>query len=270
MAGPHFRLLAVNVFLHSSTYFPCETFNLKALYLSLFVLPMGRSSTPDKGRSTNGAADPPSRSQSYYTLASHINDNTLLPPTQINTLSTAAGKKTVMGDATSTSSPLSSVLSSPVTSAKSQGPSLSLEADPVAPSSDEAAAAAAALQTTSPTAASITAPEMREDQASKQINKRKPEEHAAEDDERPKRRKVATTGIVETVQSAPVEAEALDEATVGVEATDEGSTSSADELAESKKSPSKPKPKAKAASKKKAAPSHRGPPACPECKRRKV
>lgn len=254
----------MNDFLYSNIYLLCEVFNFKVFCISVFVLPMGKLSTADKGRTTNNAAKLPGRSQSHYILASHINGNTPLSSTQINTISTAAGKKAVMGDA---SSPLSSALSSPFTSAKSQGPSLSLESDTTVPSNDEAAVAPII---TSPNAASIAAPGTREDQVARQDSKRMPEELATDNDERPKRRKIVTTDPVDAAQSAPVEAEDPDEATVGVEAADEGKTTSADEPAESKETPSKSKLKAKAASKKKAAPSRRGPPACPECKRRKV
>ncbi|KAF3034925.1 hypothetical protein E8E12_006581 [Didymella heteroderae] len=180
-----------------------------------------------------------------------------------------------MGDVTSTSSPLSSVSCSPVKSANSNGRSLPFDRIPATREHITSKAynddIAVALQHTSPTAPRITVPETDEDQAAKQSNKRDREEHAAEDDEGPKRKKTATIPDVKAAESALVEVEALYEDTVrdGDDAAVEDGTSCAEELA-APNIPAKPVKKAKAAPKKKAAPSRRGPPACAECRRRKV
>jgi hypothetical protein len=230
-----------------------------------------RVDTADKGRTTNGAADPVSRSRSHYTLASHIGAKSSLPSTGSSTPGTTATKDTIMGDATSTLSPLSFVPASPVTSAKSKGPSASLENAPAALDNNEVADAVEYMSSAS---AFIAIPETSEDQVAKQTNKRTLEELAAEDGEQLKRRKNATTADVKTAQSESAEVKAFNELDIqnGDGAAGKDETSSADELAEPNKPArkAKAKAKAKAAPKRKPAPSRRGSPACPECKRRKV
>lgn len=126
--------------------------------------------------------------------------------------------------------------------------------------------AVSALRHTSETASSS------ENQAAKPPNKRGLEQHAAEEEGQPKRGKFAADPNVKASGSATVETKVLEKsilATGDPAMVDEGA-SSPDEPVESKKPVKKLEPKSKPTPKKAAAASRRGPPACSECKRRKV
>lgn len=188
---------------------------------------------------------------------------------------TVANKHTAMDEATSTSSPLSPVLVSPLVSDESHESRLPLVTRLSTPehimSKPADSNVAVSAMETSPGAPSVTALKMIENRTDKRSNKRIREEHATEENAQPRSKKPATEADVKATHTAPTESEALDETTVdhsdGI-ATGNGA-SSADELAESKTSTKKSKPKRKTAPAKKAATSRRVP-ACATCKKRKV
>jgi hypothetical protein len=181
-----------------------------------------------------------------------------------------------MDDAASTLSLLSSVPSSPVTSVKindSQPLETKLSTlEQSVPKSADSKVATPSVETSSDPPV-VTAPEMSEDQSSKPPNKRAREEDGIGEGPRSKFKKPLREEDLMAVQVGPTETDAHNEVNVGIAGdvvvVDVG-VYSADELAESEESTRKPKPKSKATPKKKAAPSRRGPPACAECKRRKV
>lgn len=180
-----------------------------------------------------------------------------------------------MDEATSTLSPLSPVLVSPLISDESHESRLPLATrlstlEHIVSKPADSNVAVSAMET-SPGSPSVTALKMIEDQAAKRWNKRIREEHATEENAQPKSKKSATEADVKATHTAPAGTEALDETTAdhndGI-ATESGA-SFADELAESKASTKKSKPKRKTAPSKKAATSRRVP-ACATCKKRKV